>query len=76
MKIIHAPLGERAPQGGLREARATGRGDGANVDQQLDSGGRELVEELGGGLALVADGEERRRAQSNSSSRKLLRRFL
>jgi hypothetical protein len=76
MKIIHAPLGERASQGVLRKSRTTGRGDGANVDQQLDSGGGELVQELGGGLSLVADREERRRAQSNSSSRKLLRRFL
>ena len=59
-----SPRGER----GLGEAGAARGGDGPDVEDQLDSGGLELVEELRLGLAFIADGEQRCAPTSPSKS--------
>jgi hypothetical protein len=77
VEIVDAAILQRAGQRGLGEAGPPRRRDGSDVENQLNAGDGQLVEEFGQRLALVADREEGGgAAQSNSSSRKLLRRFL
>ncbi len=77
MDISDPPLRQRPRQRRLGKARPARGGDRPHVDQRLDASRTQLIQELGLSLPLIADGEERRdrTPQSNSSSRKLLRRL-
>ena len=76
MQVTDAALAQAVAERGLGEARPARSGNGAHVDQQGDAGRLQLLVELGDRLTFIADREERARAQSKISSRKLFRRFL